>query len=411
MHTQQERLLSKYIEKRILFPSFISEKPSSDLGLIIVIPSYNEQELHRSIQSLSQCEQPSCHVEIIVVINASESSPQEIIDTNMRSYEMALSVVLPSWCTLHCIIKNDLPKKKAGVGLARKIGMDEALRRYYHLENPDGIIVCFDADSSVSANYLKEIDHFFSSTSHRSCSIDYHHPTSGDEYDPTIYEGIIHYELHLRYFIEMQKRIGLPFAYHTVGSSMACTMSAYASIGGMNIRKAGEDFYFIQKLIKYGHHGELNSTKVIPSPRLSDRVPFGTGRAILEMKEKNAFDYFTYHPTSFYILEELVNSMTYCFERGKFAAHLDPRLIEYLSTVDGNEVLARIRKNTSDYKTFQKGFWQWFDAFQLMKYLHYIRDNYIEDLSIVEAMKTAFNDAGPTALEQLQYLRSLHDQD
>ena len=88
--------------------------------------------------------------------------------------------------------------------------------------------------------------------------------------------------MHLRYYKNALAFTGLPYAYHTVGSSFALTAAAYARQGGMNRRKAGEDFYFINKLIKGENFGEIMGAKVVPSSRISDRVPFGTGRALLE---------------------------------------------------------------------------------------------------------------------------------
>ncbi|MDV7389769.1 hypothetical protein RZS08_00385, partial [Arthrospira platensis SPKY1] len=54
-----------------------------------------------------------------------------------------------------------LPHKQAGVGLARKIGMDEACFRLEKVGNPAGIIACFDADSRCDANYFVELEAFF----------------------------------------------------------------------------------------------------------------------------------------------------------------------------------------------------------------------------------------------------------
>ena len=60
--------------------------------------------------------------------------------------------------------------------------------------------------------------------------------------------------------------------------------------GGMNKRQAGEDFYFLHKIIPLGHFGEINTTRVIPSPRPSDRVPFGTGRAVRDYLATHKFE-------------------------------------------------------------------------------------------------------------------------
>jgi hypothetical protein len=43
------------------------------------------------------------------------------------------------------------------------------------------------------------------------------------------------------------------YAYHTVGSAMAVKAYQYVKVGGMNRRQAGEDFYFIQKLVHSGN--------------------------------------------------------------------------------------------------------------------------------------------------------------
>ena len=88
------------------------------------------------------------------------------------------------------------------------------------------------------------------------------------------------YELHLRYLNLFSRFTGFPYAYHTIGSCFGVRAETYASQGGMNKRKAGEDFYFLHKIIPLGEFREINNTCVIPSPRESDRVPFGTGAAI-----------------------------------------------------------------------------------------------------------------------------------
>ena len=60
--------------------------------------------------------------------------------------------------------------------------------------------------------------------------------------------AIDRYELFLRHYVLGLKLAGSPYAFHTVGSAMACTADAYVRRGGMNTRAAGEDFYFLQHL-------------------------------------------------------------------------------------------------------------------------------------------------------------------
>ena len=66
---------------------------------------------------------------------------------------------------------------------------------------------------------------------------------------------------------------GFPYVHHTVGSAIAVKAMTYVKAGGMNRRMAGEDFYFIQKLLPAGGFFNLNQTTVYPSPRSSQGFP------------------------------------------------------------------------------------------------------------------------------------------
>ena len=83
------------------------------------------------------------------------------------------------------------------------------------------------------------------------CSIYFEHPLHGP-LEPKVYEAIAAYELHLRYYVQALRYAAFPYAHHTIGSSMAVRADAYAKQGGMNKRQAGEDFYFLHKIIPLG---------------------------------------------------------------------------------------------------------------------------------------------------------------
>ena len=402
-----KKTISRYIERNIGYPKWIEVAPSDDLQIIVIIPCHDEPDILPTLRSLSCCDDPGCDVEIIVSINAGISDSEQVKERNRATAQIIrdYSRRLPSWQKIHVIENNNLPKKKAGVGLARKIGMDEAVRRYVALEKEDGILVCFDADSQCRSNYFVEIIRYFQSTNFESASIHYEHPVQGVDFSQAIYDSIIQYELHLRYFIHMQKQLGLPFAFHTVGSSMACTCSAYCAVGGMNQRKAGEDFYFIHKLVKYGRHSELNSTTVIPSPRISDRVPFGTGKAVGEMQDSARQVYLTYHPDSFEELRVLVSKISKIYSAKSLEVGLPDGLTQFLKLINGKVELDRIVKNTSDFGSFYLKFWHWFDAFVLMKYLHYMRDSFHPNLPVFTAVNMVEDQTFATPIAALKYYR------
>lgn len=81
---------------------------------------------------------------------------------------------------------------------------------------------------------------------------------------------------------------GSPYAFHTIGSTMACDAEMYVKIQGMNKKKAAEDFYFMEKLSKNVKIHKIISAKVYPSSRGSWRVPFGTGRSVTRFFNKGA---------------------------------------------------------------------------------------------------------------------------
>lgn len=327
----------------------------------------------RCLDSLWQCEPPACSIEVIVVINSSVSSSKEIRVHNRETHAQAVQWQArhrPGPFQLHLLHFPDLPSKHAGVGLARKIGMDEALRRFDDAGNPAGIIVGFDADCICSSNYLRSIErHFQAHPETPACSIYFEHPLDSD--------GIILYELHLRYYVQALKHAGFPYAHHTLGSCMAVRASAYRQQGGMNKRQAGEDFYFLQKIMALGNYTDLTGTTVFPSARPSDRVPFGTGKAIRDYQQRQQA--WTYPLEAFVDLKCLFEALPRLFRASELASWLgydsfSPSLRAFLDAQDFAKMLAEIQANTSTELAFRKRFFHWFNGFQGMKFLHHARD-------------------------------------
>lgn len=369
----------------------------ADLRMVVVIPSHDEPDLVGSLNSLRECE-PVEGLEVIVVINAARGD--SAIAQNERSRAEVREWSDP-WFGLHVIEANDLPRKHAGVGLARKIGMDEAVRRLAEAgREEDGVILCYDADCRCDPNLLSEVGrHFENHPDSPGCSVYFEHPLSGD-LEPRIYHAIAQYELHLRYYLEASRFTGHPFAFHTVGSSMAVRAGAYIRQGGMNRRKAGEDFYFLHKIIPLGGFGEVNSTRVIPSPRISDRVPFGTGRAVGEFCEGDGDALRSYPFEAFEDLKRFFDEVT----AGRKTAADEP-IAAFLKEIRFEQNLAAIRSQTSSEAAFRKRFFRWFDAFKLMKYVHHARDGAYGAPSVIEAARELLGDRESEAKDLLVKLR------
>ena len=92
--------------------------------------------------------------------------------------------------------------------------------------------------------------------------------------------AIQHYDHYLNNHVDNLKRIGSPYAFHTIGSTIAINADFYAKARGFPKLAAGEDFYILNKLAKIGDIKALSGAPIILSGRISNRTPFGTGQAL-----------------------------------------------------------------------------------------------------------------------------------
>lgn len=399
-----------YFEKFGYGSPRLTSLPDKNLFLSVVIPSYNEQSTLTAIQSLFDCDPPQKGAEVIVVVNATISSLPDIHARNKKTIDE-----INNWkeknnrsgFNLSVIEESAMPDKQGGVGLARKIGMDEAAYRFNQI-NSDGIIICFDADCTCDKNYLTEIEKQFNEHKANAASIYFEHPLKGNEFDKDIYNAIIDYELFLRYYINGLCYANYPFAFHTIGSSMAVRSSVYQKQGGMNKRKAGEDFYFLHKVIPLGNFIEINNTRVIPSPRPSDRVPFGTGKAVNKWLEKKEEEFKSYSLKIFKELKLFFEMIPDVYEKGGNVYDSLPQPVRSFMSADDFKIkIDEIRNNSKTYDSFRKRFFVWWDGFMVLKFVHFTRDNFFPDVSLSESVSEMINKKSYTSQELLMELRAI----
>ena len=371
-----------YLDKHVLRPPLISIDPDPSLRCCIVIPCHNERFILKTLESLESADANDLTFEVIVIVNDGFGSDAATKRQNRLTIEEIIDHKKCSCLSIHVVLIDDMPPKHAGVGLARKIGMDEACRRL----PGDGLIVCLDADSTVASNYLNCLKSMaMDKKSDYAYSIYYEHDLNsvmGREL-----QAIVDYELHLRYYKNALSWTGHPHAFHTIGSAMAVKVEGYCKMGGMNQRKAGEDFYFLQKFAKVGKLKEINSTCVYPSSRSSNRVPFGTGKAVKDQLEGQPF--LTSNIHSFTALKVFFEQLPQVYRETNWSI---PDIIKPFLVKHNFELkLDEIRSNTTDYDGFRKRFLVWFDAFMVMKALHYMRDCGIEDVKVLDAANDFVN--------------------
>ncbi|MGM0581861.1 MAG: glycosyltransferase [Bacteroidota bacterium] len=402
--------MSNIYFERYAYPNrFIQEPIKNGTFVSVVIPVYKEENLLPTLKSLAACEKTKHPVEIILVINHPENAEQSIKEQSQKTIEEIEGFIHqnPSELTFYIIKAFDLPAKKAGVGLARKIGMDEAAFRLNSI-NQDGVILCFDADSQCQPNYLKEIEsHFSNIPKCNGASIHYEHPLYLD--NNKLNEAIILYELHLRYYIQALKYTAYPFAFHTIGSSMAVRSSVYQKQGGMNQRKAGEDFYFLHKIIPLGNFHNISNTKVIPSARISDRVPFGTGRAMQEHQNQSKDLNISYDFECFKLIKKFLEKT----EGDNFIENIPARVMDFLKETNLWSELEKIHSQSKNEQHFKERFFEWFNGFKMLKLVHYLRDNYYPEKGLVNQSSKLLraigleNTSDSSSLELLKIYREL----
>ncbi len=364
--------------------------PAPDLGLVVVIPCYSEPDVIRTIDTLHACARPLCAVEVLLIINAASDDDDAVHRQNEKTV-----IELAAWAQqhnevgfrLHCVVDNHLPAKHQGVGLARKVGLDLAVSRFAEVAQENGVCVSLDADCIVDQQYLCAISDYFDK--HPLCQIaviDFEHCLD-EVSDPAHRQAIAAYELHLRYYVQGLRYSGLPYDYLTLGSCFAVRVCAYMAQGGMNKRQAGEDFYFIHKFTALGQCGRILTTRVRPSARLSQRVPFGTGPTVLRWVESGLSAYTSYDPRVFSDLRCLVdwlNSLRNISDFGVVGLQVLPQTLNIFLQQQGvAQRMAEIRANTASIETLVARFLRWFNAFLVLKYIHFSHETRYQSKSLI----------------------------
>ncbi len=273
------------------YPSFFSTLRSLHLSAL----SYLAQ-----IQYKPQTDEIVKPVSIICCVNAHTNDELSIRENNAKMLYELLRLIKTEYDEhpLFNLIIIDYTSDghtfapEDGAGLARKIAMD------YAVIHDVQVLACLDADTLVSTSYISCLEFFYNNTVFQGARYEHegsalksswaltgftHQKGETDEHE----NAIRMYESYLLEHSKKLARCGTPYYPVALGPTIVCTSQAYAECGGMNTRRAGEDFYFLQALIKLHVHDDIQyfSCRVFPSARISDRVLFGTGKKIKEIME------------------------------------------------------------------------------------------------------------------------------
>ncbi len=404
--------IQKYLQK-YAGPDRITElNINKNFSNIVVIPAICEYENIKTLLSSLVKLKPKYFSStlFLFVVNNKEEISEEIKLDNKKTIALLKDIIHKKNKTNNALISSvhksninlgfidastegrELPDKKAGVGLARKIGMDNALKLFDYTNSSKNILICLDADCRVSENYLSEIVETFNKEKINAAVIRYEHDIKKNNEET---KAIICYEIFLRYYHLGLLYAGSPYSVPTIGSAMACDAESYVHVEGMNKRKAAEDFYFLEKLAKSYKIRQINKAVVYPAGRKSWRVPFGTGQRVERFLSNKKDEYVLFNPLSFDILKNWLSLFLSSAEDDPLSIlnetkKISDNLYNFLNEQNFLNIITEIRKNSKTSRQFYNQKVKWFDGFKTLKLIHYLRDNIYSEINMFDALDELF---------------------
>lgn len=362
---------------------------------VLVIPAFREgQEFIENLRAIAAHHESAL---IIVVINEPESDQQGHVENLVLERDLlALGRAQKLDASIHVVeLKNQTTlmvmgplvlDRRHGVGLARKIGCDSALTLIRRGVIAVPIIYSTDADARLPTDYFSRARNALHANQQIACLIYPFHHVRPQAVDQRI--AIELYERRLMEYVDGLMRAGSPYAFHTIGSTLAIVAAPYAHVRGFQKIAAGEDFYILNKLKKMGAIIQMSGDPIKLSARLSSRVPFGTGPALTRMvaADPKAAKIF-YHPQVFEYLGAFLDDRVAAIlgRTHVRSASIDYEFIDqaFLSLKGGEKLAANLaaRKQPKDRL---KAFHDWFDGFRTLKMVHFFRDQRFQSRSFNE---------------------------
>lgn len=269
----------------------------------------------------------------------------------------------------------ELPAKN-GVGLARKIGCDLALKLWTSGYVKYPWVFTTDADAQVPKDYFIDVP---KDEQLGALLYDFIHlPPQGAT---SLHESALKaYDRYLHYYVDGLRQAGSPYAYHTIGSTLSFSLVSYAMVRGFSRRQAGEDFYLLNKMAKIAPVRQRSGGKIILSGRISQRTPFGTGQSVAKILAlfEQGKPYEVIHFKAFealgiflrishlYLKGEKEQALMLLKTQGLYA-------MEIFEYVGGASLLDKFAQYGA---RAEKRFMEYFDAFATLKALHHLRDHY-----------------------------------
>jgi hypothetical protein len=238
----------------------------------VVVPLRGEDSIEPLVSSLRKAAQLSGQRCLLVLVLNEQESTSSAFNTSHLKQDSLLDFLV-----MHFDQEGSFFSEKEGVGTARKIGSDFAVRLWHAGRLKRNIIYCTDADVEVPSTYFTQIS--YAPLSLWTFSFQHFSDSNASHFQQRATEL---YDLYLRYFRAGLEWAGSRYSFFAIGSILAFDPLLYCHVRGFPHRLAGEDFYFLSKATKMGHVVGLNGAPLRISGRLSERTPFGTGQKVAE---------------------------------------------------------------------------------------------------------------------------------
>ena len=323
------------------------------------MPAYGES----SLQPLADFCQRNDTL-LILVLNIPEDGDPELKERTREN----LGLAAHPHCLLVDLTATPLPSKQ-GVGLARKIGNDIAVKliQQGHVQIP--WLFQTDADTQLPDDYFQV------QLPSEGTVLFPHQHVAADE-SVQLKQAIQLYDAHMHHYSNGLKSAGSKYGYISLGSTMVIHATAYAQVRGFPKRNAGEDFHMLNKLTKVAPLVELASPHIRISARHSQRVPFGTGPTLSKICELLEVDptglsYLSYHPGVFAQLKMLLAQLKAYAESP--SQNLASEINQELAPLGWSKVHARFADQYEHPRQRQKAIDDWFDALKTLRYVHQLQ--------------------------------------
>jgi hypothetical protein len=253
---------------------------------------------------------------------------------------------------------NGWTPKAHGIGFARKYLMDHISK----MAHPGDIIISMDADTLFNKGYFASVaENLRLNPAASAISVPYYHRLS---YQNELDRAMLRYEIYMRAYAINMWRIKSPYCFTALGSAIALPVWAYRASGGMTPKMSGEDFYFLQKIVKTGRLLHWNGEIVYPATRLSDRVFFGTGPALIKGIDGDWSSYPVYSQRLYDLVAE-----TYILFSKLYYEDVNTPLDEFLLSKFGELPWSTLRLNFKTQGHFIRACHEKIDGLRILQFL------------------------------------------